>query len=46
MRVLERCGFVPDNSAVTTMTLPNLDGGIDTAALYYRRSPNSIGTLR
>lgn len=37
IRVLEKCRFVRDDSAVTTMTFPNLEGGGDVDVLCYRR---------
>jgi ribosomal-protein-alanine N-acetyltransferase len=37
VRVLEKCRFVRDDSAVTTMTFPNLEGAVDTDVLWYRR---------
>jgi RimJ/RimL family protein N-acetyltransferase len=37
IRVLEKCRFVRDDSAVTTMTFPNLEPVVDLDVLCYRR---------
>lgn len=37
IRVLEKCRFVRDDSAVTTMTFPNLEGAVDVDVRCYRR---------
>ena len=37
VRVLEKCRFVRDDSAVTTMTFPNLDPVVDIDVLCFRR---------
>jgi RimJ/RimL family protein N-acetyltransferase len=37
IRVLEKCRFVRDDSAVSTMTFPNLEPAVDIEVLCYRR---------
>lgn len=37
IRVLEKCRFIRDESAVTTMTFPNLEGAVEIDVLCYRR---------
>ncbi len=37
IRVLQKCRFVRDDSAVSTMTFPNLEPAVDVDVLCYRR---------